>query len=300
MPAHYRIIGADGNEYGPASLEELSRWIREGRVVPTTQVRRGEEAAVEAQSLPELAPLFTSPAPTGAAPGAAPVPGATPSPAAASLQDEFRVWAFMGHAWELVRDNWLHLAGMFFIFTAIGSIRNFGPYVELIFGGVLMVGIWQAILGMLDGRKPDIGMMFGAFDRFGDAFLAHLVISILTTLGLLCFIVPGIILYIVWFFTYAVLAENRARFWDAMQQSFALTEGYRWRLFLLMLACLPILILGLMAAIVGVFVALPVCLTAFALAYRWLQARNPAVVAAPRVHPHGDPNAAQPETRTDT
>ena len=141
MPGQYRIIGADGNEYGPASFEELSRWIREGRVVPTTQVRRDDEAAVEAQSLPELAPLFTAPALPDVAPGAGPAPGATPSPAAASLQDDFRVWGFIGRAWELVRDNWLHLAGMFFIFTALGSIRHFGPYIELIFGGVTLAYI---------------------------------------------------------------------------------------------------------------------------------------------------------------
>ncbi len=300
MPTDYRIIGADGNEYGPASLEDLGRWIREGRVVPTTQVRRGEEAAVEAQSLPEIAPLFTAPAPPDTPPGTAPVPGAARSPAAFSTQDDFRVWAFMGQAWDRVRPYWLHLAGMFFIFSALGSMRTIGPYVELIFGGVLMVGIWQALLGMLDGRKPDIGMMFGAFDRFGEAFLAHLVISILTTLGLLCFIVPGVILYVVWFFTYAVMAEKPTRFWDAMQRSFALTEGYRWRLFLLMLACVPILLLGLLAAVVGVFVALPVCLTAFALAYRWLQARHPGAVAASRVSPDGGPDAAPPSMRTDT
>ncbi len=268
MPAHYHIFGADGNEYGPASFEDLFRWVREGRLVPTTQVRRNDEGPVEAQALPELASLFTSPAP----------PGAAQAPGAFAPQDELRVWALMGQAWDRVRPHWLHLAGMFFIFAALGSMRTIGPYVELIFGGVLMVGIWQALLGMLEGRKPDIGMMFGAFDRFGEAFLAHLVISILTTLGLLCFIVPGIILFVVWFFTYAVMAEKPTRFWDAMQRSFALTEGYRWRLFLLMLACIPILLLGLLAAIVGVFVALPVCLTAFALAYRWLQARPPGGV----------------------
>ena len=277
MPAQYRIIGADGNEYGPASLTDIDRWIREGRVVPETLVRRDDEAAVEARSLPEIDPLFTS----LAVPGGAPPPGTgLPLAAAAALQGEFHAWRFLGQAWDLVKPNWLHLAGMFFIFSALGSIRSFGPFVELVFGGVLMVGIWQALLGMLDGRKPDIAMMFGAFDRFGEAFLAHLVISILTLLGLLCFIVPGIILYVVWFFSFAVLAEKRTGFWSAMQESFALTEGYRWRLFLLMLACLPILLLGLLAAILGVFVALPVCLTAFALAYRWLQARNPAAVSA--------------------
>jgi len=56
-----------------------------------------------------------------------------------------------------------------------------------------------------------------------------------------------------------------------MRRSAVLTEGYRWRLFLLGLACIPILALGLLALCVGIFLALPVCYTAFALAFRWLQ-----------------------------
>jgi uncharacterized membrane protein len=127
---------------------------------------------------------------------------------------------------------------------------------------------------MIDGRRPTVGMMFEGFDRFGDAFLAYLVRSILLVIGFALLVVPGIILSLMWVFTFPVIGESSLGFWEAMRRSAVLTEGYRWRLFLLALACVPVLLLGLIALCVGIFVALPVCMTAFGLAYRFLQARK--------------------------
>jgi uncharacterized RDD family membrane protein YckC len=45
MQAEYKIIGGDGAEYGPATLEELRIWIRDGRVAGMTQVWRSDVAA---------------------------------------------------------------------------------------------------------------------------------------------------------------------------------------------------------------------------------------------------------------
>jgi uncharacterized membrane protein len=122
-------------------------------------------------------------------------------------------------------------------------------------------------------------MMFQGFDRFGDAFLAYLISSILICLGFVCLIVPGIILAIMWIFTYAIIGETGLGFWEAMRESARLTEGCRWRLFLLCLACIPILLLGLLVCFLGLFVAVPVCFTAFGLAYRFLQAKKGAAAA---------------------
>ena len=43
----YKIIGADGNEYGPITTEQLRQWLAEGRVnaqtkVPPSYVKNGE------------------------------------------------------------------------------------------------------------------------------------------------------------------------------------------------------------------------------------------------------------------
>lgn len=37
-PLCYKITGADGKEYGPATIEQMRRWISEGRVNPQTRV----------------------------------------------------------------------------------------------------------------------------------------------------------------------------------------------------------------------------------------------------------------------
>jgi len=296
MADEYWVSGPDGKEYGPASLDNLSQWVRQGRVVPSTRIRKGTGPAVVAANLPEVARLFatqpgaasaasrTSAAPSAAAPGApsatpgAPSAGAGPgSPLAggrAPLPSDFHVDAFFGGAWNLVRDNWLVLAAMFFILAAIGAVPHIGCWVSFVISGPLLVGIWRAVLGMIDGRKPTVGMMFEGFDRFLDAFLACLVSSILIGLGFLCVIVPGVILAIMWEFTFPVLGETRLGFWEAMHESAVLTEGYRWSLCLLGLVSVALIVLGCLALGVGVFFALPLVTTATGLAYRFLQQKK--------------------------
>lgn len=43
MAADYKIIGGDGREYGPATLEEMRLWCEEGRVFHGTPVWRSDE-----------------------------------------------------------------------------------------------------------------------------------------------------------------------------------------------------------------------------------------------------------------
>jgi uncharacterized membrane protein len=276
MSEQFWVTGADGKEYGPVPLETLTRWIREGRIVANSTVRTETSPKSEARLRPELAAFFASvPAPPGAgAPGGAPPTPAVPLPA------EFRVWEFIGTAWSLVIPHWLPLVVMFLILIIIGCVPNIalphygGTCLQFLVGGAISIGLWRAILGMIDGRPPEVGMMFEGFNRYGDGFLAYLVQFILVCLGLICLIVPGVILALMWIFTYAVLAESPVGFWEAMHQSAVLTEGYRWRLFLLVLACVLVFLLGLIAACVGILVALPVNMTAFGLAYRFLQAKK--------------------------
>jgi len=275
----YWVVAADGKEYGPADVETLRQWVREGRIVQATHIRAGGGPTHYAGKMPELNDLFPphGPAASGAPPQA-PATSAPPLPA------DFRVWEFIGRGWDLVKPHWLVLAAMMLIQVLIAGgpdllFHHLGSIVQIIIGGPIMVGVWRAVLGVVAGRKPTVGMMFEGFDRFGDACLGYLVIGLLTILGLICFIVPGIILAVMWMFTYAVIGESSLGFWEAMRESARLTEGYRWRLLLLLRACMLVTLLGLLVLCVGVFFALPVNLTALALAYRFLQEKKRTVSA---------------------
>ncbi len=59
----YKIIGADGREYGPVSREQLRQWITEGRVNSDTRVRlEGDGDWKPLREVPELASATGIPA----------------------------------------------------------------------------------------------------------------------------------------------------------------------------------------------------------------------------------------------
>lgn len=70
----YKIIGADGKEYGPISAETLKQWIAEGRANQNTRIQA--EGSTEWKSLSEF-PEFAASIPLGAG-GPAPGPSIPP------------------------------------------------------------------------------------------------------------------------------------------------------------------------------------------------------------------------------
>jgi uncharacterized membrane protein len=261
----YFVLAPDGSEYGPVDLPGLLQWLREGRVLEATRIRKNDAEPAPADTLPELAVAFSPPPP----------PAIPPFLTSVALPAEFRSWDFVGQAWELVKPHWLPLSAMCLITLLIGFV----PCAMFVIGGAIYVGVSRAILGLIAGKPPTVGMMFEGFDRLGQAFLANLVVGLLVSIGTLFCIVPGIILGIMWMFVNFVLAETNLDFWPAMEYSANLTAGYRWELFCLLLACLVVYVLGMLACGVGLVVAVPVIVTAIALAYRFLQARQAARTA---------------------
>jgi len=76
MDLTYKVRGADGNEYGPATLTEINAWFREGRINAQSEVTRSDiDYWAPAANFSELE------VPRAAAPAA--VPGVRPVQAAA-------------------------------------------------------------------------------------------------------------------------------------------------------------------------------------------------------------------------
>jgi competence protein ComGC len=57
----YKIIGSDGKEYGPVSLDQLKQWAQEGRINGQTRIQEPEGGEWKAASMvPELQSLFAA------------------------------------------------------------------------------------------------------------------------------------------------------------------------------------------------------------------------------------------------
>ena len=64
MSASYKIIGSDGQEYGPIQLEQVKQWIAERRVERKTRaLAEGATDWTTLESVPEIAALFSLTAP---------------------------------------------------------------------------------------------------------------------------------------------------------------------------------------------------------------------------------------------
>jgi hypothetical protein len=88
----YKIIGADGKEYGPITADQLRQWIAEGRVDRNTRIlAEGQTEWQTVGAIPELMPAGVAPAASAAPITAMPQtasggqPGATNSLAIAGL-----------------------------------------------------------------------------------------------------------------------------------------------------------------------------------------------------------------------
>lgn len=66
----YKIIGADGKEYGPVSVEQLRQWLTEGRVNKQTRVQaEGSSDWTPLGEVSELASVLPPPPTLSAPPG---------------------------------------------------------------------------------------------------------------------------------------------------------------------------------------------------------------------------------------
>lgn len=62
----YKIIGADGKEYGPVDLEQIKRWIQDGRAGANTKIKLAEATEWgKVGDIPELAACLPVAPPTG-------------------------------------------------------------------------------------------------------------------------------------------------------------------------------------------------------------------------------------------
>src|SRR3989344_892928 len=120
------------------------------------------------------------------------------------------------------------------------------------------------------------------------SFLGMTVLSlILVILGLIALIIPGIILALGFMFAqYLVIDKDRGAV-ESLKESWRITKGNRFNLFIFVLVLTVINILGALALLVGLLVSIPVTMLAVVHAYRTLEHKAseiaPAAVIAPAV-----------------
>jgi len=267
----YRIIGADGKEYGPVSAEILRQWIAQGRANAQSRIR--PEAAADWKFLSEL-PEFA--ADLAARSGTPVLPPLAAGQAAEVFAGEIltrdyqlQIGSCFSRGWDLVKNHfWLTVGATFLIHLIAGAVGTI-PLVGLALTYIFIGGLDWMFLKLIRGQKAEVGDAFAGFNlAFGPLALFSLVAQLLVFLGIIFCILPGIYLSVSWmFFTPLIILDKRLDFWPAMELSRRVVTRHWWQVFGFALVCLLLLLCGLMVCVVGVFIAMPIVKAATVYAY---------------------------------
>jgi hypothetical protein len=202
-----------------------------------------------------------------------------------------------------------NLGPLIVIAVVIGAIQgalslaqeNAGPLggffisvIAMVVTWVLTLGLVQAALAVLDGRKPEVSMLFTS-PKLGAYIVGAILVSLATVLGFILCIIPGfIVLFLFQFWGFALVDGPDADATAAIKRSTDVTRANVGPVLVLDLLLLGIylavvLVLGLFALFLPLLVAVlivaasviayPLAMIALAYAWRRLTAGAVAPVA---------------------
>lgn len=197
--------------------------------------------------------------------------------------------------WKKTKE---HLGFFILLFVVVFGVSLFAAFLEEflligvgVFGSmtgalitmgvniIISMGFLNILLKIHDGKKAEIKDLFTCYTPFFSYLVASILYFMAVSLGLLLFIVPGIILMIkFWFFNYLIVDKNLGPV-EALSKSYEITKGIKMNMFLFLAITGFIFFLGALAFFVGLLVAIPVASMAWVFVYRKLLSQMEESVA---------------------
>lgn len=197
------------------------------------------------------------------------------------MKQTFTVKETFSQAWQVVKSQIWVLAGLVIGYTIIAftlglfaNPNNFtGIIVNIItyiIGGIFSLGYLRNIFQALDGEEPQFSAYGQESRKVLKFIVANILMSLIVFIGLCLLVIPGIYLAIRLQFYTAFIVDEDSGIIESMKQSWRITKGSEMPLFILCLAMIGIGLVGVILLGVGLFIAIPVCWTMFAIVYRKL------------------------------
>ena len=189
----------------------------------------------------------------------------------------------ISRGWALVRDHMGMLVGgsllAWVVMIALGCV----PIVGWIISMVVVGGLYLFFIRSIRGENVEIGDVFAGFSlAFANLALAGLMTWLLTTIGLLLCILPGIYLAVGYVFVPPLVIDKKMEFWPAMEVSRQVVQRHWWSMFGLLIVLALLVIAGFIACIVGAIIAIPIATAALMYTYEDLFGPNvPLPATAP-------------------
>ena len=145
-----------------------------------------------------------------------------------------------------------------------GGILNFAYNVVT---PALTAGYYFVAFQLARGRDAVFGDFFQGFNKFLPIFLTALVAGILTAIGFVLLVLPGIYLVVAYLFAQPLVIDKSADFWQAMETSRKLITKKWFSFFGLLLLLFLLNVAGAIVLGIGLLVTVPLSVCIVAAAY---------------------------------
>ncbi len=184
-------------------------------------------------------------------------------------------------SWEAFKKNWQPFV-VLAIFSILAqqvphfflndSFPVFSPagVVSLLASAAVGLALATLSLKVVAGKTVDFSDIFSRFDVLLNFVLVNIAVTVLTMIGFILLIVPGIIIGSRLFFAVYFVVDKNLSFEDSIKASWKLTEGKVMKLIFFQLVLIALNILGVIALGVGLLIAIPVTSIASVYVYKEL------------------------------
>jgi hypothetical protein len=209
----------------------------------------------------------------------------------------FRFSDVLGYGWDVMKTCFGFFVGLGIVWTVITyaptiiesvlrrtifsesfpfALNLFITIAGWVISVVLGIGITKIALTFCDEQKPVISTLFSApWECFWRYLATAILYALILIPGFILLIVPGVIWAVQFgLWPYFVVDKGLGPI-QALKASSRTTMGVKWDLFGFGVLCGIFNLAGLLCLIVGIFVAYPITLVAYALVYRQLAAQTP-------------------------
>ena len=193
MELTYKTRGADGKEYGPATLAEIKTWMSEGRINGQSEVTRSDiDYWALASNFSELE-MAQTPA---AAPAPQPVAGARPVTAGPATAPAAGPASLVAQAQLKSGASWFYwIAGLSLVNSAIAMSGTQGGFIL----GLGITQIFDAISQSMEGGSKTVVLLLdvvaaGIFALFG--VFAHKRHTWAFVVGMILYALDGVIFFL--------------------------------------------------------------------------------------------------------
>lgn len=160
----------------------------------------------------------------------------------------------------IIRDPMLDWGKTTYTYVGVAAIATtLTILVTCVLSIILLAGLIKIFLMHHDGHKPSLAEIFRHRRIFGKFLFTEVMVALIVMIGLIFFVVPGIILAIKLNFAGYISVDKEIGPGEAMKESWRITQNRKWLIAKMILVIVLINIVASLANLGGLLVS--VCLT---------------------------------------